>query len=479
MHMKILFVTSEAHPLIKTGGLADVSNSLPRALSALRQDVRLVMPAYRCITTDERPRPLFSSHTARGDSYRLLETRLPGTRIPVYLVDIPMLYDRPGGPYADEQGRDWPDNAHRFAAFADVVAQLTGPARLSGWQPDILHCNDWQTGLVPVILRDKPHPPVLFTIHNLAYQGIFAREWFERLGLDDTLWSMHALEFYGSFSFMKGGLVYADWITTVSPTYADEIMRPEFGCGLEGVLQSRADRLSGILNGIDTTAWDPRHDPLIAQTYNARKLSDKRVNRDALCRHFGIEVGTGPLCGSIGRLVWQKGIDLIIDLLPELLTEGWRFVFLGSGETDIENRLCDLARQFPGRLGVEIGYHERLAHLIEAGADIFVMPSRFEPCGMNQMYSMRYGTPPVVRRTGGLADTVSCANGGGDGQDITGFCFDEPNADALRAALRQAAESFSDRRRWQQIMRNAMRREFGWRSSARQYLARYQALLRQ
>ncbi len=480
--MKILFVTSEAHPLVKTGGLGDVSGSLPAALHKLGQVVRLVMPAYpqalaRLVKPVERVRLTLP---ATANEIAILEGTMPDSGVTVWLIDSPLHFNRAGGPYGSAGG-DWPDNAERFALFARAVVELAMDRAGLGWRPDLVHCNDWQSGLVPALLaREATRPATLFTIHNLAYQGLFPWETFERLALPRELWHLEALEFHGQLSFIKGGLVFADRITTVSPTYAREIRTTTFGYGLEGLLNHRAERLSGILNGADYEIWDPAHDPLIPAHFSTTNLGGKALDKTALQRHFGlVERGDTPLLGVIGRMVEQKGIDLIAGAIPSLLEAGVQLAILGSGLPHFEHLLRDLAARYPQQIGLHIGYDEPLAHLIEAGADLFLMPSRFEPCGLNQIYSLRYGTLPVVRRTGGLADTVTdtvpaTLRSG----TATGFIAEEASSAALAATVRRALGYYRQPKQWRQLMGNAMAQDFSWHASARVYLALYrQAIL--
>jgi starch synthase len=475
---KILFVSSEAHPLIKTGGLADVSGSLPKALAELSQDVRLVLPNYQGIKSDKDVCFLCSLRVDNRD-VNLLETQLPDSEITVWLVDYPKFYHRPGNPYLDGLGNSWTDNADRFALFCRIAVEVAMNRANLDWQPDIVHCNDWQSGLVPALLSLEVDPPAsVFTIHNLAYQGLFPAESIQGLSLPGQLWHPEGLEFYHMLSFIKGGLVYADHITTVSPTYALEIQTPAFGYGLEGLLLHRKDVLKGIINGIDLEVWNPETDPLIPQHYRIASLADKQYNKSEIQRKFALPVNDHiPLFGLIGRLVEQKGIDLIIDCLPDMLSMPMQLVLLGSGDKIYEQRLQNLAHVYPDKMAITLGYDEPLAHLIEAGSDVFLMPSRFEPCGLNQMYSQRYGTLPIVRKTGGLADTVvdtlpeTIAD-----RTATGFVFNEASASSLLEAIKRAMILYSDKKAWATIQTNAMKKDFSWRHSAEQYLMLYRNL---
>ena len=474
MKAKILFVTPEAYPLVKTGGLGDVGASLPHALRRLDYDVRLLLPAYddaranagSLTTVAEIPLPRI------GGKATLLEGVMPATGVPVWLVDYAPAFGRPGHPYLDADGKPWYDNAARFGLFAQIAVAIALDQAGLSWVPDVVHCHDWQTGLIPPLLTTAPaRPATVFTIHNLAYQGVFPAATFQSLGLPAGLWSIGGVEFYGSLSFLKGGIANADRINTVSPTYAAEIQTPELGYGLDGLLRFRAARLSGILNGIDDDVWNPARDPLIARRYQAQRFDDKRVNKEAL--QTAMKLPRRPaalLFGLIGRLVEQKGIDLLLDAWPTLAGADVQLVVLGTGERRYETALAALAADDPGRVAVRIGYDEALAHQIEAGADAFVMPSRFEPCGLNQMYSLRYGTVPIVHRAGGLADTVvdatreTLAAG-----TATGIVFAPAAADALVAAMRRAVDLYRDRATWRTLALTGMQQDFSWERSARAY----------
>ena len=482
---KILFVVSEAYPLVKTGGLGDVVYSLPHALHARGADIRLVLPGYRALLRQLDQVRFLGWLDVRGAegivSARILETRHPDFAFPLWVVDCPRLFDRPGNPYVSAIGQDWPDNAERFAVFARVAALLAQDALDTGWQPEVVHAHDWQTGLVAAFLADRPvRPKTVFTIHNLAYGGHFSHTDFVRLQLPSHWWSPEGVEFHGGFSMLKAGIVYADAVTTVSPTYAAEICTPEFGYGLDGLLLSRQHKLHGILNGIDTKIWNPSTDTHLPAHYSAgRILPGKRRNKQALIERFLPQAENAalqaPLLGLVGRLVEQKGIDWVLAAIPVLLAEtDARFVLLGSGQTAYEQKLARLAKQHPERVFVEIGYDEPLAHQIEAGADIFMMPSRFEPCGLNQMYSLLYGTPPIVYKTGGLADTVVDANAT-TLKDATanGFVFDTPDVASFLDTIRRALALYYKPAQWRKLQQTGMRQSFGWADSADQYLSLY------
>ncbi|MFP5381208.1 MAG: glycogen synthase GlgA [Gammaproteobacteria bacterium] len=482
--MNVLFAASEAYPLVKTGGLGDVLYSLPKALHARGADIRLVLPGYRNLLRQLDAVRIVGWLEVRGDKrtlgVRVLETRHAAYPFPIWVIDCPELFDRTGNPYVGADGRDWPDNAERFAVFARTVSLLAEDAADLGWRPDVVHAHDWQTGLVPAFLADLAAPPrTVFTIHNLAYGGYFPHGNFMRLQLPAHWWQPEGAEFHGSLSMLKAGIVYADAVTTVSPTYAEEICTPEFGCGLDGLLRSRRHKLSGILNGIDTDAWNPATDPHLPAHYSkARIQPGKRHNKRALLQRFqpvDDDLLDAPLLGLVGRLVEQKGIDWILAALPVLLAEtDMRFVALGSGQALYEQKLQRLAQRHPDRVMVEIGYDEELAHRIEAGADLFLMPSRFEPCGLNQMYSLRYGTPPVVFRTGGLADTVVDADAlhRADGS-ATGFVFDQPEVAGFVDAIRRGLDLYRQPKAWRRLQQTGMRQNFDWSESAGQYLSLY------
>jgi starch synthase len=482
--LRVLFATPECAPWVKTGGLGDVGAALPAALEASGLDVRVLLPAYRqVLAATAAHRRELASVAASGTfpAARLLEAPLP-SGVPAWLVECPALYDRAGGPYQDPAaGADWPDNALRFAALARIAALLAGEASPLAWRPDVLHCNDWQTALAPAYARfaGGAHAATVVCIHNLAFQGLFPPETVAEVALPPAAWSIDGAEFYGRLSFLKAGLVYADAITTVSPTYAQEIQREPLGFGLHGLLAARAGALHGILNGIDDGVWNPAIDPLIARRYDAAHVAVKRDNKLALQERLQLPPDRdAPLLGFVGRLTEQKGIVLVAAAAPRIAAGGAQLAVLGAGERALEDELRALARARPGEVAVAIGFDERLAHLIEAGADAFLMPSRFEPCGLNQMYSQRYGTPPVAHATGGLADSVvDCTAATLAAGTATGFLFREPTADALAGAVERAIAAWRDPATWQALQRNGMARDFGWRASAERYVAVYRSIL--
>jgi starch synthase len=480
--MDILFASSEAHPLVKTGGLGDVAGSLPRAIRNLRHEIRVIIPAYQRILKQADNLTLVAHLRLEGvdTPVRLLAGRLPGSTVKLYLVDSPVHFDRPGNPYSTAGGAPWPDNAARFTTFCRAIQAVAEDSAGLDWQPQIIHCNDWQTGLVPPLLAMRAQrPATVFTIHNLAYQGLFDWDTFEALKLPVDFWSTEAMEFHKQFSFIKGGLVFADWITTVSPTYASEIQTAEFGYGLEGLISHRRHNLTGIVNGVDYSIWNPGRDAQIPVQFNQRCLFHKMENKRALQEHFRLPVeNSRPLFAVISRLVEQKGIDMVLDIVPELVARDAQLIILGSGDPLIESAIGKACNEWPQHIAAFLGYDEGLAHQIEAGADIFLMPSRFEPCGLNQIYSQRYGTVPIVRHTGGLADTVTDTTPETlENKTATGFSFTATTAAALLAAVTRALQYYHDPDAWQQIIASGMKQDFSWKRSAERYLELYSHVL--
>jgi starch synthase len=426
-------------------------------------DVRVLLPGYAPVLAADRDAPELARIEVLGQPVRLLESELPN-RVPLIIIDSPALYDRSGGPYQADDGEDWEDNALRFAVLSRVAALLgTGDSPLE-WRPDVVHAHDWPAALAPVYLRaaDPPHAASVMTIHNLAFQGLFEMDPVARLELPPWSLGYEGLEFYGRASFLKGGIVYADAVTTVSPTYAREIQQPALGFGLDGVLSRRHESLYGVLNGIDTETWNPHTDPHIAATYGVLTLERKIANKRALKRHFGLESGDEiPLLAVVSRITDQKGLDIIADAIPALAGFPADVVIVGTGDREIIARLEAAQAQFPRSVGLFIGFDEPLAHMVEAGADMFLMPSRFEPCGMNQMYSQRYGTPPIANATGGLVDTVS------DGE--TGFLLQAPTVPALIDGVGRAIAAYCNPPQWKRMQASGMTRDFGWGPAARAY----------
>lgn len=482
--IKTLFVTSEIYPLIKTGGLADISGALPPALRDAGLDVRVLVPGYPAILEKLPDAKVLladvSFPVGNAGAARLLGATLPGSDLPLLLLDCPALYARPGGPYLTPEGKDWPDNVLRFGLLCHVGAMLAKATSPLKWQPAVVHCNDWQSGLIPALLHysKTPHAKSVMSIHNLAFQGNFDPQWVPRLGLPAESFTMHGVEFYGSLSFLKAGIYYADKVTTVSKTYAAEIQTAEFGYGMEGLLHERNTDLYGIVNGI-ANDWNPSQDIHLHQPYDSVTLHKKTLNKLQLQHELGLRISDAvPLLGVVSRLTQQKGIDLILDCAHELLQSGVQLAILGSGEVLYEQRLRELAQSRPGLVSVTFGYNEGLAHRLIAGSDIFLMPSRFEPCGLSQMYSMNYGTPPVVRRTGGLADTVTDCNELTlrDGT-ATGFVFDHETAGEFLLAVQRALASFQTTNVWHALQHNGMACDFGWQKAAAEYTDVYRAAI--
>jgi starch synthase len=479
--MRALHAAAELFPWVKTGGLGDVIAALPPALAALDVDVRLVLPGFTPfldalpLTEISRLRTPFAA-----ERVRIALAPLPNSGVRTYLVDHPAFYDRPGSPYADPGGRDWPDNHLRFALLGWAAAALAQGADPE-WRPDILHAHDWHAGLAPAYLRAAAAPaPSVFTVHNLAYQGFFPAAAFGDLALPPGFFLIDGVEFYGGLSFLKAGLFYADRLTTVSPTYAQEIQTPAFGNGLDGLLRSRAAALTGILNGVDPNIWSPEKDALLPRPYGVDDAAAGKADaKKVLQRRLALdETPDRPLFGVVTRLSPQKGFDLLLAALPEFIAEGGRLALLGSGDADLESGVTAAAAAYPGRIGVVTGYDEALSHLIMAGADVILVPSRFEPCGLTQLYALRYGALPLVRRTGGLVDTVVDANAVTLAEgSATGFVFDAETPEALLAAVGRAVALYADRASWQRVMRQAMGCDFSWGAAARQYNALYTRLI--
>lgn len=480
--MKVLFATSEIAPWVKTGGLGDVAAALPPALRALGCDVRVLVPRYPALRAAFPAAehlvhlPWMGGHLPGADVY----VAQPEGSFPFLLLDCPMLYDRPGNPYLGPEGHDWLDNHLRFGLLSRVAARLASTATPLDWRPDVLHCHDWQTGLAPYYLRfhESGGAASVVTIHNLAFQGVFPPQLLDELALTGADWHMEGVEYYGLISFLKAGLRHADALTTVSPTYAREIQTDTEGMGMQGLLRARADRLTGILNGIDDAVWNPALDPHIAMRYDRDHLDAKRRNKIALQREMGLaERDDCPLFGVVSRLTHQKGLDLVAEIGAALVGLPAQLAVLGSGDRALEAAFRELAERHPGQVAVTIGYSDPLAHRIEAGADCFLMPSRFEPCGLNQMYSLAYGTPPLVRATGGLADTVTNYTPAGlaDGS-ANGFVCQAATAEAILGTAGSAAALWQDKAGWRQLQRNAMAGDFRWAGPARQYLELYASL---
>ncbi|QDT08640.1 glycogen synthase GlgA [Planctomycetes bacterium K23_9] len=495
--MNIVYLTSEAVPFAKTGGLADVCGTLPAKIAALGHQAVVIMPAFASIrncgvpieSTDISFAIPMSDKQLVGA--RLLKAVLPDSEVPVWLIDQPKYFDRLGL-YGSADG-DYPDNAQRFAFFCRAAMQAI--TRM-GWTVDIVHCNDWQSGLVPALmnnarkredgLRQFPwvrHAKSVITVHNLAYQGVFPKEEYRWTGEDWIHFNANQYEYYDQVNYLKTALITADMISTVSPKYAEEICTPHHGCGLDQVLLARKGRVSGIINGIDTDVWSPAKDPHLAENYDRSNWqSGKAANKHALQKHFGLAVDPNlPMIGLVGRLAEQKGWDLILPVLEQHLVEDRpiQWVVLGSGGVHFEEALQTLADRYPDRFGLHVGFSDTLAHRIEAGSDLFVMPSHYEPCGLNQLYSLRYGTIPVVTPTGGLANTViDCTTENLENQSATGFLLKSPSAAGLDEAIGKALQlRYHDWEKWKQIVETAMSQDWSWRKSACQYVELYERTL--
>jgi starch synthase len=479
-HPTILFATSEMAPWVKTGGLGDVAAALPAALRRAGHDIRVLLPFYPSLKQAFPKAKTIAELPALAPAlppFRLLAAKADG--LPLLLLDCPPLYDRPGNPYVAADGSDWPDNGIRFGLLSRVAALLGQVASPLDWRPDVVHVNDWQTALAPAWLHYEGGAPSVVTVHNIAFQGCFEEPLRTALGLPEAAWRYDGVEYHGLLSFLKAGLQLATRISTVSPSYAREIQGKAFGYGLAPLLRHRREQLHGILNGIDPAIWNPATDPALAASYAANRLAAKRANKLALQQEMGLDpVSDRPLFGVVSRLTEQKGLDLLLalgDALPELPAQ---LALLGSGDKTLETGFLTLTKKLPGQVAVKLGFDETLAHRIEAGADCFLMPSRFEPCGLNQMYSLRYGTPPLVHATGGLADTVVDVNETSLASKTgNGFVMTESSADALWEAMQRVATAWRDKRLWLRIQQNGMRCDFSWSHAAAEYSRLYRDAL--
>lgn len=482
--MRVLFATSEVFPLIKTGGLADVSGSLPNALQNLGVDIRILVPGYPAVLnklTNLQAIASFDNLPVIHHAALMLGT-IAETQVKVMVIKAANLYERDGGPYADANGLEWLDNPVRFGILSKVAAILSGPhSPLSDWQPDIVHCNDWQTGLTPAYMKLVEHSSAksVISLHNMAFQGCYAPGWLSTLALPHTSFSVEGFEYHGQLSFLKAGIFYADSVTTVSPSYAKEIQTAAFGFGLEGLLSKRGNEIKGILNGIETDEWNPEADPHLAKNYSASTLAGKKLVKAALQEKLGLHIdASAPLLGVVSRLTHQKGLDMLVPILQQLIDAGCQLALLGSGESGLESAFRSLAANNPTKISVTIGYNEPLSHQIMAGSDMFIMPSRFEPCGLNQLYGLAYGTPPVVNATGGLADSVTDTNLiSFKNKTANGFVMSEASPTSLLHCINQALNVFNnDANAWKQIQKNGMTQNLSWDKSALEYLAVYKSL---
>jgi starch synthase len=480
--VRVLSVASEIYPIVKTGGLADVAGALPIALQAEGVEARTLVPGYPAVIEALA----MAENVLRLPQFFGGDARLLGGKcgdLELFVLDAPHLFARPGNPYLGPDGTDWPDNGLRFAGLARMAADI-GLGAVPSFVPDVVHAHDWQAGLAPAYLNyaDGPRPATVMTIHNLAYPGIFPGELLGAVGLPPESFTLRGVEYYGSISYMKAGLQFADRITTVSPTYAIEIQEEEQGMGFGGLLRERSADLTGILNGIDTSVWDPATDPNIASRFSLDGLQNRAANKAALQARLGLDVLPDAfLLGVISRLSWQKGLDLLLESLPTILNGGMQLALLGDGDPDLRDHYHAAAEANPGRVGIFIGYDEGLAHLIQAGADALVVPSRFEPCGLTQLCALRYGAIPIVSRVGGLADTVVDEDEATIAGGATGFSFEPVTSENLAAALRRASASFNasfyDTSAWRRMQRNGMSTDVSWRNRASKYADLYRGVV--
>ncbi len=472
--IEVLSVASEVYPLIKTGGLADVAGALPGAHGGRGVTMRTLVPGYPAVMSKlGGGRVVREIDDLFGVPAKLIAARVEG--LDVIVIDAPVLYDRPGNPYVSPDGWDWPDNWKRFAALGWVAAELAH-GLVEGYHPQLLHCHDWQAGLAPAYIKFGPtsHIKTVMTIHNIAFKGFFGADIFGQLRLPPHAFEMGGVEFYGGISYLKSGMECADYVTTVSPNYADEIRTPEFGMGLEGLLNGRAETVVGILNGIDVEAWNPATDPALAQTYAANTIQARQANKLAVAEKFGLDGTDGSLFCVISRLTDQKGMDLLLQTVDGLVDLGARLAVLGSGDAALEDGFRAAWARHPGKVSIITGYNEQLSHLMQGGCDAILIPSRFEPCGLTQLYGLRYGCVPVVSRIGGLADTVIDANPAALAAEVaTGVVFDAGSAHALYEAIRRTVRLYHDDKAWKKIQRRGMKSDVSWDTSAARYAELY------
>lgn len=480
--MRILFVTSEAFPLIKTGGLADVSGALPLALESKGHDTKILIPGYTAVLNKiQNVKSLGYIQVFANVSCELVAGKMPNSNLDVIAIKNAALYERDGSPYVNQDGLDWHDNPLRFGILSKIASLLSCQPQHLNWLPEIVHCNDWQSGLTPCYMQLTEHSAAksVFSIHNLAFQGNFHPHWMHTLELPAESYQMNGLEFYGQLSFIKAGLFYADQLSTVSPTYAKEIQTEAFGFGLQGLIQTRNQQLTGILNGIDLQEWNPETDPYLPEHYSINKLSNKLAVKQQLQHKLGLPIATDiPLFGVVSRLTHQKGLDVLLESIPDLVNMGCQLVVLGSGDKGFEAQFLEYATTYPQQIAVTIGYNEPLSHLIMAGVDAFIMPSRFEPCGLNQLYGLRYGTPPIVSNTGGLADSVCHTTPETiSRQQATGFILDDVNKWSLLVTIQQVLSVWKNKKEWTSIQKNGMQQDIGWENSANAYIGLYKKAL--
>lgn len=475
--IEVLSVTSEVYPLIKTGGLADVAGALPGALAETGVTMRTLVPGYPAVLAKMKGgREVARFDDLFGVTGRLVAGRAGG--LDLIVLDAPALYDRPGNPYMGPEGWDWPDNWKRFAALSWVASEL-GLGLVDGYRPQVIHAHDWQAGLVPAYVKYGPSSTLktVMTVHNMAFQGTFGAEIFSQLRLPPHAFSVEGVEYYGGVGYLKAGVECADVVTTVSPSYAAEIGTPDFGMGLDGLLNNRSATVFGILNGIDMEAWNPATDPALKQNFTASTIQHRLANKWAVMEAFGLDVLEGPLFAVVSRLTWQKGIDLIAANIDMLVEAGGQLAVLGSGDTELENAIRAASMRHPGRVGLITGYNEPLSHLIQGGADVLMVPSRFEPCGLTQLYALRYGCIPLVSRVGGLNDTVIDSNVAALSAEVsTGVQFSPPDIGALAHAIRRTLSLYEDQKSWKKMQRRGMKSDVSWAASAARYAQLYSNL---
>ena len=476
--MQVLAVASEIYPLVKTGGLADVAGALPLALKPLGIHTRTLIPGYPSVLSAVKDATVCHRFgSLLGEEATVLAVEHKG--LDLLVLDAPALFDRPGGPYLDSAGIDHVDNWRRFAALSKAAAEIAAGG-MAEWKPDLVPAHDWQAAMASVYMRYSivPEVPSALTIHNIAFQGQFSSSIFGRLDLPPHAFSIEGVEYYGDVGFLKGGLQTTHAITTVSPSYADEILTPAFGMGMEGLIAARVADVSGIVNGIDTQVWNPAADPMVVQTYSASAMKRRTANRQAVAARFGLDDDAGPIFCVVSRLTWQKGMDLLVEVADEIVAHGGKLAVLGSGDASLEAALMAASARHPGRIGIVTGYNEPLSHLMQAGSDAILIPSRFEPCGLTQLYGLRYGCVPVVARTGGLADTIVDANEAAlSARVATGFQFSQIDADGLRQVLRRVLKAYGEPKIWGRIQNQGMKADVSWESSAARYADLYSSLL--
>jgi starch synthase len=476
--MEVLSVASEVFPLVKTGGLADVAGALPLALAGQGVNMRTLVPGYPVVMSHaKKKKPVHGYDGLQGGAASVLSVQVAG--LDLFILDAPHLFDRTGGPYGDAAGADWPDNARRFAALSQVGADIAAGA-LAGYAPGLVHAHDWQAAMTIAYMRygKASEVPTVMTVHNLAFQGKFPASTFSVLGLPPQAMALDGVEYYGGIGFLKAGLQAASAITTVSPTYAQEIRTPGFGMGLDGLVNARASALLGIVNGIDTEIWNPATDKLLAENYSARSLKGRKTNKRALEERLGLDHDDSPILCVVSRLTWQKGMDILSASIDAIVGMGVRLAILGAGDHALEGAMLAGAARHPGRVGVMIGYDETLSHMMQGGADAIVIPSRFEPCGLTQLYGLRYGCVPIVARTGGLADTVVDANEAAVASGVaTGLQFTTESADALLHAVRRAVALYETPAAWRSLQLQGMKADVSWARSAAKYAELYRRLV--